>query len=496
MKIKDNYIFLLFTLLASVWAVVFFALPDFFDNPIEDFKSCLTIGAYIVVIFIAVYPLLVLMTVNRYVATIFILLFGVLGSIVAYYRIAYNATVTVIMIDAVVNTTFEEASGVLTPGLFAYIALNITIAIVLVIWRHRIPNPKYSLLWGVVGLLGIVIAYNVNERIKYSIIQRYPYNIFYYGKEYYSFMLKQSLPREQLPVTKIENAPDSLTVVFVLGESVRSDHLSINGYKKLTTPLLGANSNVVSMGDVWSPYTNTGSAVPYILTPANEKNKEWAQTKDSFIPYYKERGFYTVWLSNQDMGNGYSYFIQSTDTMQFVNSKHSVWTFDSWTDEEMIAPLKKYINMGKSKELFVVHTIGAHWYYNLHYPDSFKKFVPVTASRVVTNNKPDEVINSYDNCIAYMDYFVHSIIKMLSDRNAVVLYQSDHGEGLGENGAWLHASEGKMMHHPAGFVWYSDKYKENNPDVIKHIDELSRAKKGTDYVFPLMLRLIGLKLSE
>lgn len=42
------------------------------------------------------------------------------------------------------------------------------------------------------------------------------------------------------------DAPDDLAVVFHMGESVRADHLSLNGYHQNTMPLLSREPNVVS----------------------------------------------------------------------------------------------------------------------------------------------------------------------------------------------------------------------------------------------------------
>ena len=92
-----------------------------------------------------------------------------------------------------------------------------------------------------------------------------------------------------------------------------------------------------------------------------------------------------------------------------------------------------------------------------------------------------------------MDHVVGEVIQMLKNRPAIIVYQSDHGESLGENGAWLHASEGEMMHHPASFIWLSNKFKEKYPQQTQYINDVSlQNHKTVEYVFPLMLRIIGL----
>jgi lipid A ethanolaminephosphotransferase len=54
----------------------------------------------------------------------------------------------------------------------------------------------------------------------------------------------------------------------------------------------------------------------------------------------------------------------------------------------------------------------------------------------------EQVLNAYDNSIAYTDHFLARTIAWLRqhDRDArtAMLYVADHGESLGENGLFLH----------------------------------------------------------
>lgn len=53
----------------------------------------------------------------------------------------------------------------------------------------------------------------------------------------------------------------------------------------------------------------------------------------------------------------------------------------------------------------------------------------------------EEIDNAYDNTIVYTDYFLSEVISFLKDNSTyetAMLYVSDHGESLGENGLYLH----------------------------------------------------------
>ncbi|HEY9051996.1 MAG TPA: sulfatase-like hydrolase/transferase, partial [Gammaproteobacteria bacterium] len=82
-------------------------------------------------------------------------------------------------------------------------------------------------------------------------------------------------------------------------------------------------------------------------------------------------------------------------------------------------------------------------------------------------------INAYDNTILYSDYFLSKVIEFLKARseqfNTAMIYMSDHGESLGENGIYLHGLPymiaPEQQTHVPFIVWLSD-----NTIKQKHID--------------------------
>jgi glucan phosphoethanolaminetransferase (alkaline phosphatase superfamily) len=105
------------------------------------------------------------------------------------------------------------------------------------------------------------------------------------------------------------------------------------------------------------------------------------------------------------------------------------------------------------------------------------------------------MINSYDNTVCYLDYFIDETIKHVEEKNSntLVIYLSDHGEILGENGLWLHAQNGKEATNPALLIWYSEKFNKNNSDVIAKL-KINRTKKiDLNFFFQTILNLYKIK---
>lgn len=87
----------------------------------------------------------------------------------------------------------------------------------------------------------------------------------------------------------------------------------------------------------------------------------------------------------------------------------------------------------------------------------------------------------------YTDYFLDRLIDILQKKNALVVYISDHGESLGEDGLWLHANDHHTLKNPAALIWMSDKYVANYPEKREALILNKDKRWRTDYVFHTIL---------
>lgn len=113
----------------------------------------------------------------------------------------------------------------------------------------------------------------------------------------------------------------------------------------------------------------------------------------------------------------------------------------------------------------VLHTMGRHGtaYYR-RVPQAWVKFSPYCGSKAPQDCLESEIVNAYDDTILCTDHVLASLLQHLDARKdaAFMLYASDHGESLGENGAYLHGLP-KMLAPKAQTVvpmiaWFSDRF--------------------------------------
>jgi glucan phosphoethanolaminetransferase (alkaline phosphatase superfamily) len=269
--------------------------------------------------------------------------------------------------------------------------------------------------------------------------------------------------------------------------------MQLNGYHRNTNPKLSERHDVYSFTGIFSEYTHTNRSLPHILTRADSVNTERAFQEKSLISLFVQCGFKTAWISNQDPAATYVSFINECDTVAYVHPEMSVYNYNNWLDEDMLPYIEKMIPEKFNKRLYILHTIGSHWYYNNHYSSDYEIFKPITKSRIISQNTPDQIINSYDNTVLYTDFFVNEVIKLFESKNAVVIFLSDHGELLGEDGMWLHASDHDALKNPAMFVWFSDAYLSRNKLIINAIKHNRLKFYRTDFFYHSVLSAAGIK---
>ena len=479
-----NVRFYLFVLIATLFAGICFTSVDFVTTPVSSLKDVLVLASQWAVVTVALSFLLLIVSVNKYVFAVAFPLLTLISSVLAYFRFTMNATLTPMLLDAALENDYRTSAELCSSGLVVFVIVSFLISIGFAWYRIK----RISLIKGWIPLCaGIVLLFGFThiERFERPISERIPFNIYYTVMKYWEE--KQIISEERIDLSAGATCTeDDLTVVLVIGESLRPDHLSLNGYKRNTTPLL-LQEDIISFPNIYTEQTYTNRSIPHLLTRADSTDYERAYTEKSFVSFFKACGFYTTWLANQESADTYAYFMNECDSLLYVNMDKSSYVFDKWVDSDLYPSFDRAMQVNNKKKMIILHTIGSHWWYNSHFTDEFEQFRPIVKSKVISSNTDEEMINSYDNTILYTDYFIKGLIDRLKDKNAIIIYQSDHGEGLGEDGVWLHAAESPYTHSAACFLWMSPVYKAKYPAKYEQARGNALKRFRTDYLWHTML---------
>lgn len=481
--------FYLFASVATLFVGIGFTATDFITLPAATPKDFVILGAQWAVVTTALFFLLLILSAFRWLFAVTFPFLTFVSALLAYFRYTIHATLTPMILDAALENDYRTSAELCTPGLLIFVGASFVVSFLFVGYRFkriRLPKPLYTVILGMIGLGSILSV----GSLKQPISERIPFNIYYTFIKYWEE--KQVISEEREDLTEgIRYDGEEVTVVFVLGESLRPDHLGLNGYERNTTPLL-SEEEVISFPFVYTEQTYTNRSVPHLLTRADSTDYGRAYREKSFIHLFNACGFYTAWLANQEAASTYVYFMNECDSLFYAHIDKSVYVFDRWVDGDLLPYFDRALHNEATRQLILLHTIGSHWWYNSHFTEEYARYQPIVKSKVISSCTREEMINSYDNTVLYTDYFLSELIERLRDRNAILIYQSDHGEALGEGGVWLHATETPDTHRAACLVWMSPEYKKRHPEYYEAARRNARKRFRTDYLFPSILDAAGI----
>lgn len=466
--------------------------PELSSLPLVSLKDYGMAVAQWIMISIGSFTLIGLLSLNR---VVFALLFTpllVLSAVIAFFSVTIGTGLTATAIEiALVNDAkmwFTMTSMGLTTTVITALIVGVGAAVIR--WKYvTFPSARVCLRLTIlfIGVLSLPLL--APQRLKRAIGARMPYAIYFAFQDYFANRYEILSERHAFDTVEAVADSDGPDVILVIGESLRADHLPMNGYARNTMPNVSADSAVISLPNMRGHAFHTHAALPLILTRAGNDDKERAYEEPSFITLFKKAGFNTAWFANQDLGSSYAYFAHEADTLIYTNSSRSLYVYSQWLDLDILEPFEQWLDKTGSgnQQMAVLHTIGSHWWYKSHYTDDDACFSPDISSKDIGSQSQEQIINAYDNTIIATDRFLSRLFSLLSDRNAIVIYVSDHGEALGENGIYFHGTDHDVIHNPACLVWTSPEYAQRYASKIEALNSSRLSNVSTDAIFHTML---------
>ncbi len=404
---------------------------------------------------------------------IFFINFYFIVSIFAVYFIAtMGIELDGQMLNNILSTDTAETFELLNASFVLYL-LSASLALVLLnkklIWSYkRVPTKRYFA--AIVLLLVIALGFFKIDR---DFIDRFsasdtpkvaPLFLIPSLSEY--VILRERLQKiEKKNISNefiLEDKYEPLLIVFVLGESARGDRFSINGYTKETSKELQNVKNLISFKGATSCHTSTLNSIPCLMTRVLERDYEITITESSFVEILKDLGFDTYWFSKHSVQKRVDTFCKEAQVCKYFSKTPF--------DMELLEPIVELQTLQKPT-LVVLHMLGSHLDYNARVPQEFQKFSPLCLGNV-SGCSQESLNNSYDNTILYTDHFLATLIKELQDKNAMLLYTSDHGESLGEGSVMArygHATPPSIapleQRNVPFMLWFSDKFIASHKDL-------------------------------
>jgi len=378
---------------------------------------------------------------HKYTTKIFAIFIIISSAFSTYFISKFGIAIDRSMILNTIHTNTTESLTLFSANMIPYILFLAVIPTIIILKikitydkpiMHIVKIVSIFVLAIIIGLALMYMKFNSlhnagNKSQKYIAYQLVPVNFIIGIGSASKHYIRDNFISPPKPI-KIEAKvikKDDLVVVLAIGETSRQLNSSLYGYEKNTNPLLSKQKNLHILNGI-AKYGSTIWALPQILSRDGIK-----------LPSITSHvGIDTKCFVNfQLYGN--------CGTVPEISVKDCAHGGKCY-DEDVIPLLKNDLNTYKNGQKLVVLHIGAGSHgplYASRYPKEFQKFNPQCTSADVMNNcTKDELYNSFDNTMLYVDYVVSNLIDTLEESKVpyVFFYLSDHGESLLENDRVFH----------------------------------------------------------
>ncbi len=232
--------------------------------------------------------------------------------------------------------------------------------------------------------------------------------------------------------------------IVVVGETARAQNFQLGGYSRETNPEL-SKRDIVYFDNTSSCGTATAVSVPCMFSFYGRKDYSHAKglATEDLMDVLTHASIKTEWWDNNTGDKHVADRINKTDL--FKSNDPRFCDGGECLDQILVDGLDAWLEKIDSDAVLVLHQLGNHGpAYYLRYPKEFAKFIPDCRSVDFDTCTPETITNAYDNALLYTDHILSEVIDTLGAHgnrlDTAMIYMSDHGESLGENGLYLHGA--------------------------------------------------------
>lgn len=305
---------------------------------------------------------------------------------------------------------------------------------------------------------------------------------------------------------------DSLTIVLVIGESYIKSHASLYGYGLPTTPLQQSEldtGRLVVFDDIITPYHFTNMAMRDMFSLNNEGQGQLWSDSPLFPAIFKHAGYHVDMWDNQRefmQGSintrGLNGLMYHPEIVKLCYSRVNNRNFEF--DHELVENYAEQQDP-HPHQLVMIHLRGQHIKAERRYPHSgqFSIFTPNNYHRTESFITPTvlQEIAHYDNATRYNDYVLKRIFDVFSERQAIIICLSDHGDevydyrnSIGRLEDQKHPEKMIKYQHDIPFtVWCSPSLLAAHPEMAERLGSAADRPGTIDNLGHMLLGLSGIR---
>lgn len=457
--------FLIFSLIIALFFAYVLNFPfllKIYTNLTKTSEADLSFfSAVLITLPLLLYVILTLLTSYKYLQKPLSIILILLSAITSFSALSYNTIFDVDMLTNFIQTNVSEASSYFSIYALLYFIAFAILPCILII-RTKITYPQGIVKRLIYRIASIFVALIITAIFIFIFYQDFAYigrqdrtlqksitpiDYIYASSKYINqtYLQKPTPPVILASDAKIESKSSKPKLVFfILGETARAANYKFNGYSR-NTNIYTELQNTINFKNVSSCGTATAQSVPCMFSDLSRSDfsLKKVENRDGLIDVLNKVGINNLWFENDSGCKG---VCNKALTITTDPKDKEFCQNGTCFDQKLLKDSKDIIDKLQVADTFsVFHIIGSHGpkYYE-RYPKDFEKFTPTCQRADLQKCSTQEIINTYDNTILYTDFIVSEFINVLKNKtkdfNTILIYISDHGESLGENGLFLHGT--------------------------------------------------------
>ncbi len=445
-----------------------------------------------------------------------------IAGVTSYYVDVLGVVVDRDMIQNAMTTTFAESKHLITLNFIGHVILYGVLPSALVLWVRvrRAPILRAAMGAGAVAAVSaaLLVGLLFTNLKAYSTVLRadkelmgavQPLAPIGGALRYAKMMVKstqivvQPTGRDAAPGPYLAKVDKPVLMVIVAGETGRAQNWSLEGYERETNAELKAR-DIIYYPDATSCGTATATSLPCMFSPLtrDDYSYEGGLSHENLLDVLMHAGFDVEWWDNntgdKDIGARLKVrprTMTARDGAEFCQPE--------CIDAVFLKALQEKADTITRNTVIVLHQIGSHGpSYWLRYPADRELFAPACKTPELTQCSSEEIVNAYDNTIAYTDWFLAQVIDLLQASTRVVpamYYVSDHGESLGEAGLYLHGTPYFMapdyQTKVPMVIWMSDRFRASLALDGGCLEATAQTPVSHDNMFSTVLGMLDVSTS-
>ena len=384
------------------------------------------------------------------------------------------------------------------------VTILLTAPLIIIAWRKM---PKIKVRYGLVApcliLLYILTSTTGKLNAYFPALYRIPCST------YFAFASKerfqQNFGARTQPKIRARNKAIARQIVMIVDETVRGDHLGINGNPVQTTPFLDSIKEKYFNFGIACAASNLSSSSNIIMQTGIRLQQLPSEALISrnlstIFQYAKQAQLQTRYIDGQILNTEPQNFMRKVD-FKYIDQFHPIRATHSAlkeheVDYKIIETLKNDFKSSNPSFTYIVKN-GSHFAYDNKYPPDLK-FPFENADYQYIDPAIRDMLKHYHKAIYWgVDRFVKRLYEEFEGTDTIIIYTSDHGESFfwygGTHGwpkeAGPEQANVPLLIFPMNMNEQMEKLQRFSPD--KNLNRASHFQ-----VFPTLLSWFGFDESE